>query len=86
MYPDPMTMTQYAAKYMTDLGGLSRAWGISRQTLKQYSLYLQGRRGKRTGSRCPTHARQLEIERLTNGEVTPADWPAYDDPTTRREE
>ena len=81
-----MTITEYASKYHTDCRGLSSAWVISHQTLRQYVMYVRGHRGKASGARCPSPERQAEIERLTNGEITPADWPDRDDPQFARKE
>jgi len=71
-----MTLIQYAARYHTDMKGLSRAWGIRHQSLRRYVAYLRGIRGRDSCARCPTIEIQEEIERLTKGLITKADWPA----------
>ncbi len=79
-----MTLIEYAARCGADMKGLSRAWSIPHQSLKCYCIYLKGTRGKRTCARCPSPERQAEIERLSQGLITAADWPPYD-PTQERD-
>jgi len=71
-----MTLIEFAASKQTSMVGLARAWGIPSQTLRGYCCYLRGMRGKHTPARCPTPERQADIERLSKGLITPADWPA----------